>query len=123
MVALNSEGVERPLAEFRDKPALAFCGIGNPDAFRRTLAELGFSSTDFRAFPDHHPYTRAEVESLEQWCEQLPPDGVVWTTQKDLVKLRISRLGGRELWAVRVGLAFHEGEDRLHQLLNQIVAE
>ena len=42
----------------------AFCGIGNPDAFRRTLTNLGMNLVDWRVFPDHHSYTRADVESL-----------------------------------------------------------
>jgi tetraacyldisaccharide 4'-kinase len=121
MIAVNSDHAERPLDQFRGQAAFAFCGIGNPNAFRRTLEQLGVEVRDFRTFPDHHPYQRADVESLDSWCEQLLPTGVVLTTQKDLVKLQISRLAGRELWAVRIGLTIRQGEDLLHKLLNQIV--
>jgi tetraacyldisaccharide 4'-kinase len=120
-VSVNSEGRERALDEFRGKAAAAFCGIGNPAAFRHTLSQLGIDVAAFRAFPDHHPYRRADVESLEQWCEQLPAGGFVLTTQKDLVKLRIPTLAGRGLWAVRVGLAIRDGEAELHNLLQNVV--
>ena len=42
----------------------AFCGIGNPAGFRHTLQACGCQVVDFREFPDHHPYNRADVESL-----------------------------------------------------------
>jgi tetraacyldisaccharide 4'-kinase len=87
----------------------AFCGIGNPDAFRATLTSLGADVRDFRSYPDHHPYTRADVDDLRAWAIGLPADAWVVTTQKDWVKLRITDLGGRPLWAVRVGLQFVEG--------------
>jgi tetraacyldisaccharide 4'-kinase len=120
-IAVNSERTERPWEEFRGRKTFAFCGIGNPGAFRKTLEQLGIEVTGLRTFPDHHPYSRADVESLEQWCESLPSGGVVLTTQKDLVKLRILELGQRELWAMRVGLAVTAGEDRLHAVLDSLI--
>jgi tetraacyldisaccharide 4'-kinase len=110
-----------PLAALRDRPVVAFCGIGNPEAFRRTLTDLGAHLTDFRVFPDHHPYLRADVETLAAWAGHLPPDGLVVTTQKDLVKLRpLDRLSGRPLWAVRVRLALGAGREALDRLLEGV---
>ena len=98
-----------------DKPIGAFCGIGNPDGFRRTLAGLGADVRAFREYPDHHPYSRQDLGALRQWAGALPADGLVVTTQKDWVKLRTAELGGRPVWAVRVGLAFVAGKDRFDQ--------
>jgi tetraacyldisaccharide 4'-kinase len=89
----------------------AFCGIGNPAAFRRTLGDLGAELSEFREFPDHHAYRREDVEQLGGWAAGLPPDAWVVTTQKDWVKLRLANLGGRPLWAVRVGLQFVDGRE------------
>src|SRR5262245_55177093 len=47
-----------PLDILRDRPVAAFCGLGNPGAFRKTLDDLGARLEDFRTFPDHHSYTR-----------------------------------------------------------------
>lgn len=109
------------LGELRGKPVGAFCGIGNPAAFRRTLADLGAEVAAFRTFPDHHPYTRADVDDLRAWAGNLPTDAVIATTQKDFVKLRIAELAGRPLWAVRVGLRFLDGEAELHVRLRAAV--
>ena len=97
----------------------AFCGIGNSEAFRRTLLDLGMSVRAFRAFPDHHNYTRNDVEDLRTWARPPATEGVVVTTQKDLVKLRLTRLGECELWALRIELHLHNGEDALDRKLKE----
>jgi tetraacyldisaccharide 4'-kinase len=118
----NSERTTAGLDSLRDKPVAAFCGLGNPDAFRRTLADLGASVCAFRTYPDHHAYSRADVERLRAWAAELPPDCVVVTTQKDLVKLRLPRLGQHPLWAVRVRLEVGAGREELVQALLSAVA-
>src|SRR5947209_6210466 len=37
----------------RGRTVAAFCGVGNPEAFRRTLAGVGATVAAFRAYPDH----------------------------------------------------------------------
>ena len=73
------DGRTAPLAELAGTPVGAFCGIGNPAAFRRTLDGLGATVADFRAFPDHHAYTRAGVADLARWAESLPAGAVLAT--------------------------------------------
>ena len=111
-----------PLDRLKDRPAAAFCGIGNPAAFRRTLDDLGARLADFRTFPDHHAYTRSNVEDLRDWARRQPADGTVLTTQKDLVKLPLPQLGGRDLWAVRIGLHFTNGQEELDRKLEEAVS-
>jgi tetraacyldisaccharide 4'-kinase len=102
---------DRPVEVLRGKPVAAFCGIGNPEAFRRTLRAVGVKPIAFRTFPDHHAYTRAVVEDLRDWARQQPADAVLATTQKDAVKLRIDKLGERDLLALRIGLHVRPGPD------------
>jgi tetraacyldisaccharide 4'-kinase len=101
----------KDVGELRGKSVVGFCGIGNPEAFRQTLTSLGTDVRGFRTFPDHHPYTRADVDGLRSWASQLPADAWMVTTQKDWVKLRLTELVGRPLWAVRVGLRFVDGQE------------
>jgi tetraacyldisaccharide 4'-kinase len=119
-VALVNED-EAPLDRLLSKPVAAFCGLGNPDAFRRTLLDLGTRLSAFRTFPDHHAYTRADVEDLAAWARQQPADCLLATTQKDLVKLRVRRLGERELWAVRVRFHVQEGQEALDRKLQDVL--
>ena len=110
------------LEELSGRPVAAFCGIGNPTSFRRTLEGLGARVTDFRKFPDHHPYSRADVEGLRDWARSLPADGLVVTTQKDLVKVRLTQLGGRPLWTLRIGLRVGAGQEVLDRKLQEVLS-
>jgi tetraacyldisaccharide 4'-kinase len=110
-------GEPQPLESFRSKPVAAFCGLGNPSAFRRTLESLGCQPHEFRTFPDHHNYTRDDVEGLRRWADALPHDAAVLTTQKDWVKIRLGDLAGRPLAALRIGLTLTSGEEALLETL------
>jgi tetraacyldisaccharide 4'-kinase len=101
----------KPAESLRGQSIGAFCGIGNPEAFRHTLAGLSADVRTFREFPDHHPYRREDVDDLNRWASELPAGTAILTTQKDWVKLRVSELGVRPLWALRIGLQFTQGQD------------
>jgi tetraacyldisaccharide 4'-kinase len=117
----NSEGDSAPLDLLRASPVAAFCGIGNPEAFRRSLLDLGARVGDFRIYPDHHGYNREDVEGLRRWAESLPAGSTLVTTQKDLVKLRLSRLGDRPLWCLRIRLRVESGQDALEERLQSVL--
>jgi tetraacyldisaccharide 4'-kinase len=116
---VNAERAVRVLEALRGRPVAAFCGVGNPEAFRRTLEGFGAEVVAFRAYPDHHAYTRTDVEGLRSWARQQAAECVVVTTQKDLVKLPLTRIGGRELWALRIRLHFLAGQELLDRKLKE----
>ncbi len=118
---IGSDDMLLSLESLHGRPVAAFCGIGNPEAFRRTLLDLGVDLRAFRAFADHHPYTRGDIEDLRRWAGDLPADGVVVTTQKDLVKVRLPQLGDLPLAALRVRLHVEAGQDVLHHHLDAIL--
>jgi tetraacyldisaccharide 4'-kinase len=117
---VDSEGASHLLEGLSGRTVAAFCGIGNPEGFRRTLLPLCGSLIDFRVFPDHHDYTAADVESLAAWARGLAAD-LVLTTQKDLVKLRTAQLGPAPLRALRIGLEIVAGEDVMEDALARLL--
>jgi tetraacyldisaccharide 4'-kinase len=117
---VDAEGAPGPLEGLAGAPIAAFCGLGNPEAFRGTLEELGAEVVAFRAFPDHHAYTRADVDELIRWARACGAR-LVLTTQKDLVKVRLPGLGGVPLRAVRIGVAFLEGLGAVESRLAALV--
>ena len=72
-----------------------------------------------REFPDHHAYTRADVESLAKWAKPRDVAAVV-STHKDLVKLGVDRLGDRPLRAVTIGIEFLAGQDDVEAKLQAV---
>lgn len=118
----NAAGQHADLTEVRGRAVAAFCGLGNPHAFENSLVASGASICAFRTFPDHHPYTREDIEELRRWARQQATDCLVVTTQKDLVKIRLSQLGDRQLWALRVQLQITAGRELLDLKLKEALA-
>jgi tetraacyldisaccharide 4'-kinase len=117
---IDEDGSSSSLEDIRGKLVVAFCGIGNPEGFRRTLLQLGGDLIDFRVFPDHHAYTAADVRSLEGWVAKSGAN-LVLTTQKDSVKLRAGSLGPTPLRAVRIGLEITAGCEIMDDLLASLL--
>ncbi|MBI1901473.1 MAG: tetraacyldisaccharide 4'-kinase [Planctomycetia bacterium] len=113
---VNSAGEARPPADVRGKRVLAFCGIGNPGAFRSTLQSLGAEVAAFREFPDHHAYVREDIAALAQAARECSADLAV-CTRKDFVKIRADRLGNATLWALQIDLSITTGQAGLEALL------
>ncbi len=109
-----------PAESLAGRSVAGFCGVGNPAGFRATLERLGATVVEFRTFPDHHAYSRADVDDLTRWAGLLSADTLIATTQKDWVKLRMPALAGRPLRAVRIELAFHAGQDEFDAALRRI---
>jgi len=117
---LRSAGGEiRPLEAVRSGRIVAFAGIGNPAAFRGTLAGLGADLAGFRGFADHHPYSADDLHRLDGWARELRAD-LVLTTLKDLVKARVERIGGAPLLAVEIAMDVLAGSEALGRLLARV---
>jgi 3-deoxy-D-manno-octulosonic-acid transferase len=69
-----------------DMRAIAFCGLGNPDAFWHTLRQVGIDPVASYAFDDHHQYTPSEIRRLARHARDIGA-GSMLTTAKDVVNL------------------------------------
>lgn len=76
----------RPSRGIEGHRFLAFAGIGNPDKFYRTVAEVGGSVALQRSFPDHHLYSEDDADDLLRTAGNAGCEIV--TTMKDAVRLR-----------------------------------
>ncbi|MHB8830294.1 MAG: tetraacyldisaccharide 4'-kinase [Syntrophales bacterium] len=70
----------------RGQKIMAFSGIGSPEAFRQGLAALGADVVSYRDFPDHHPYSDADIVALRRLAAQSGATLLI-TTEKDGVRL------------------------------------
>jgi tetraacyldisaccharide 4'-kinase len=117
---LESSGAVFPLNDAAGKPVAAFCGLGNPAGFRHTLDSLGVNVVAWREFPDHHGYTRSDVDELAEMVRRSGA-ALALCTRKDLVKLRVPTLGGAPLRAVGVELCFLCGEAEMKGALAPLI--
>lgn len=79
-------GADIPLDCFRGKRVVAFCGLGNPEAFRRTLHHLGVAPVGCYEYGDHHQYTPSEIRRLARHAHDVGAEALL-TTAKDAVNL------------------------------------
>jgi tetraacyldisaccharide 4'-kinase len=110
-------GLDPSARSLRGKRVLAFAGIGRPEKFFKTLADMGAIIAATEVFADHHAFTEEEAGRIAlraQSARLLPV-----TTTKDMVRLA----GG----PARTGLAsisqtvpirlFFDEEAQLHDFL------
>jgi tetraacyldisaccharide 4'-kinase len=90
----------RAAENLRDRPVALISGIGNPQAFRKSVADLGARVIGEQHLSDHADYSPETVLHLDRWVRTLAQAERIVCTQKDLVKLRTDRLGGRPLEAL-----------------------
>jgi tetraacyldisaccharide 4'-kinase len=100
-------------------PVAAFCAIGNPRAFFEQLRKEGFDLRHTRSFPDHHAYTRDEVEAFAREAESRGARALL-TTAKDAVKLRAHAFT-LPCYVVEIELEF-EDEGSLRRLVKEAIS-
>ncbi|MBQ7813363.1 MAG: tetraacyldisaccharide 4'-kinase, partial [Thermoguttaceae bacterium] len=95
---------------------LAFCGLGAPNGFRKTLETNELTPSSFVAFPDHCAYSERDFEALAAEARRVDAEAFL-TTAKDFVKLPEPTLAGRPIFALGIGVVFLSGEPELRALL------
>ena len=83
----GDERVQKPVSELKGKKVCAFCGIANPDSFRKTLSDAQVQVLSFDIFPDHHRYNKNELEKIKTRFIDCQADFLI-STQKDGTRLQ-----------------------------------
>lgn len=128
----DTAGQRLEILWLRGKRLYAFCGLGNPKSFEKTLQLSGADIVRFRDFPDHHHYSRNELTEIDSEASKLGVDAIV-TTQKDFVKINIMPNSGqpqglplqtkwqKPIFSLRVEMRITKGLDVLAEKLEEIV--
>ena len=64
---------------------ISFCGIGNPNSFKKILIKEKFNILEEIIFPDHYEYNEVEIKKILIKAEKL--NTKIITTEKDFVKI------------------------------------
>jgi tetraacyldisaccharide 4'-kinase len=96
--------------DVKGKRTLAFCGIGNPKGFWKSLEENGVNVAAIREFPDHHKYSRSDIVMLEEEMQQCGAE-ILLTTEKDAVRFSSNAAGlDKPLWYLEIKAKINEEE-------------
>jgi tetraacyldisaccharide 4'-kinase len=84
------------------KEVVAFCGIGRPQKFFDACRQTGLSLHATQSFPDHHPYSDADMQKILSFRKRnnMP----IVTTEKDYVRIPEAYL--KEIIAIPATLKF-----------------
>jgi tetraacyldisaccharide 4'-kinase len=118
---VNVRSEQAPLSLLAHRRTAAFCGVGNPEGFRRTAADLigGNPAAKSLAFPDHHHYGAADVQQIIAHAHSQNAE-LLLTTEKDVVKFADVELGARPLWALRIDVEFTHNGDAVQQAVANV---
>jgi len=91
-------GTLGPLDAVVGRKVVALAALGNPGQFLQDLARSGCKVINEFIFPDHHPFTQAELDLIRRRAQTLGVDTVI-TTEKDAVRIEGLDPGGLEILA------------------------
>ncbi|MBQ4202771.1 MAG: tetraacyldisaccharide 4'-kinase, partial [Thermoguttaceae bacterium] len=106
---------------FATRRFVAFCGLGAPAGFRKTLARENLDVRSFIPFPDHCAYSEDDYRRILDEAARVNADAFV-VTLKDFVKLRefISQ-SPAPVFALGVGIEFLTGQEQFEVLISAAI--
>jgi tetraacyldisaccharide 4'-kinase len=114
----NRDGELQAVSALSNQPILAFCGLGNPNAFFEHVACDGHQVVKTVRFRDHYVYTQGDVDELCRQARAYEAQFLV-TTSKDAVKLRELRFDV-PCFVIEIDLKFDD-ETKVLDLVNQAI--
>ncbi len=126
--AIRADGAKTGIEQLKCKKIFAFCGIGNPGAFLKTIESLGSVLVGSLEYDDHHHYTKACLDEIRERAEELGAE-LILTTQKDWTKIvadfrsQISDSQSSLPFAyLAIEIQFSTGENELKSLIERTIA-
>ncbi|HXE65009.1 MAG TPA: tetraacyldisaccharide 4'-kinase [Bryobacteraceae bacterium] len=109
----NGSGERRDVYAMAGSKSIAFCGLGNPESFWRSLSDLGVTPVEKHSFGDHHRYTPNELRRLARHAHEIGVEYLL-TTAKDSVNLGDYETATNPLqvWWLEIGVGI-DGRDDL----------
>lgn len=71
----------------KGKNLMLFSGIGNPGSFKRSIEKTGGNIKGEIKFPDHHWYSRKDMERISSEAKRVSADAII-TTEKDMIRIK-----------------------------------
>lgn len=101
------KGEKDSLSRQAGKTVYLLSGLGNPDAFRRTAVSAGMVVRGEKVYPDHHRYSREEIEEAAARAKACGASCIM-TTEKDAVKMDGSLPGDMPILVLAIEMTFSE---------------
>jgi tetraacyldisaccharide 4'-kinase len=106
------------------KKCTAFCGIGNPDSFKRILQAMGLEIITNKVFPDHYLYKSKDINIIKREYSKNKSDLVI-TSEKDSMRLLNykNELKDLPVFYIEITAQFIDGEKQILEEINQLITK
>lgn len=103
---------------------LLFCGIARPQALKEEL-ERRFRHVEMMAFPDHHPYSQNDLESIHHRYQKMEgTQKIIITTEKDHARFinspYLCKFESAPLFVQPIGVRFNEEKSFNESVLSYV---
>lgn len=115
-IIFPSREKEFDLSYLNGKRVIAFSGIARPESFKESLLNLGADILSFRAFGDHYPFSKKDIEKLMKEKEALNGEFLI-TTEKDWVRLMELAIDIDSLACLTITFVITNGKDELFNII------
>ncbi len=112
-------GDTAPLERLRGAKVAALSAIAVPASFERFLTSLGAELVLTRSFPDHHRYTRQEIQDFIRDAKEAGAE-LIMTTEKDAVRIPKPEQADLPLYFLRVEINILSGRESFDQCISRI---
>ncbi len=118
----HADGSNAPLSTLRGRRVFAFCGLGNPASFLRTVEACGGELLGMQTFNDHHSYSDHDLVELNNQARTCGAE-LLLTSQKDWTKIAALAVpkGPSNLAYLAVEIRFTAGAESLTALMDQLL--
>jgi len=103
-------------SEIPEGPVAAFCGLGQPRTFWRTLETHGIQAATRLVFPDHHRYSADDLDEIGRQAASAGAQALV-TTEKDFANLPAGAPLPLTIHCLRIGIEIENEAELLRYLL------
>jgi len=122
---ITSLGSKMTADYLKGKRIFAFCGIGNPSSFIKTLENAGAVIEGFDIFNDHYNYAADDIRLIDKKSKKVQAEFII-TTQKDWSKIKelepLSLLN-ITLAYLEIEIRITEGEEEFRRLILDTVSD
>ena len=107
---------DKQITTIKDKPVGIFCGIAQPNNFRKAVEDLGAQVVNHRYFPDH---VGIAEQNLTQFAEECYTKGaeLIICTEKDRVKFNNPVKTKLPIIWLQMKLSIIDGQEHWNQLI------
>ncbi len=93
----------------KGRKVFAFSGIARNEDFKHTVESFGCDVSGFAGFPDHHPYSDEDINTILRSAKDAGAE-IICTTEKDYARMGHSKSWSIDLVIIGIEIAFGDDE-------------